>query len=66
MKTLNWIAWGSLSVAALIILLATIILITGTGLFGFSHVVNFFHAANTFILFSIAIFLVVYRCDCKK
>lgn len=66
MKTLNWIGWISLAIAALIMLLAVIFLITDKGMFGFSHVVNYFQAASTFILFTIAIFIVCYRCDCKK
>jgi hypothetical protein len=66
MKTLNWIGWISLGIGAIIMLLAGIFLITGKGMFGFKHIVNHFHAANTFILFSIAIFLYVYRCECKK
>jgi hypothetical protein len=66
MKTLNWIGWISLAIAVLIMLFAGIFLITDKGMFGFSHVVNYFHAANTFILFTIAFFIVVHRCDCKK
>jgi len=66
MKTLNWIGWISLGIGALIILLAGICLITGKILFGFTHIVNYFHAASTFILFAIALFIVVYSCDCKK
>jgi hypothetical protein len=66
MKALNWIGWISLAIAALIILLACITLITGKSLFGFTHIVNYFHAASTFLLFAIASFIVVYKCDCKK
>jgi hypothetical protein len=66
MKALNWIGWISLGIAALIILLAGISLVTGRNMFGFSHLVNYFHVANTFILFAIALFIVIYKCDCKK
>jgi hypothetical protein len=66
MKALNWIGWISLALAALIVLLAAISLFTGSNLFGFTHIVNYFHAANTFALFAIAVFIVTYRCDCKK
>jgi hypothetical protein len=66
MKSLNWIGWISLCIAALIVLLAGISLITGKSIFGFAHLINYFLAANTFILFAIALFIVVYRCDCKK
>ena len=66
MKALNWIGWISLAIAALIVLLAAISLFTGRNIFGFAHLINYFHAANTFVLFAIAIFVVTYRCDCKK
>lgn len=66
MKALNWIGWISLALAALIILLAVISLVTGRNMFEFAHVVNYFHVANTLILFTIAIFIFIYRCDCKK
>jgi hypothetical protein len=66
MKTLNWIGWISLAIAALIILFAGISLLTGNIMFGIKHLVNYFHAASTFILFTIALFIVVYKCDCKS
>lgn len=66
MKTLTWIGWISLGIAALIMILAGVFLVTGKGMFGFKHMVNHFHAANSFILFAIAIFIVAYRCECKK
>jgi hypothetical protein len=66
MKTILWMGWTSLAVAVLIILLAAVFLITGKEIFGIKHLVNYFHAANTFILLTIALFIFVYRCDCKK
>jgi hypothetical protein len=66
MKTLNLIGWISLALAALIMLLAAIFLFTGKEMFGIRHLVNYFHAANTFLLFTIALFIYVHRCDCKK
>jgi hypothetical protein len=66
MKTLNWIGWISGGIGAVIILLAGISLVTGICIFGFSHIVNYFHAANSFFLMAITLFIVVYRCDCKK
>jgi hypothetical protein len=66
MKNLNWIGWISLAIAVLIIMMGGIFLITGKEMFGIRHLVNYFHAANTFILLSIAIFIYAYRCECKK
>jgi hypothetical protein len=66
MKTLNWIGWVSCGIGILILLLAGISLVTGKNLFGFVHVVNYFQAANSFFLLTIALFIVVYRCDNKK
>ncbi len=66
MKSLNWIGWISFGIGVFILLLAAISLITGKNIFGFSHVVNYLYAANSFFLMAIALFIVVYRCDCKK
>ena len=66
MKNLNWIGWISLAVAVLIILFGGIFMITGREMFGIRHLVNYFHASNTFILLAIAIFIYSYRCECKK
>jgi hypothetical protein len=66
MKALNLIAWISGGIAALIVLLAVVSLLSGKILFGLIHVVNFFHAANSFLLITIALFIYIYRCECKK
>ncbi len=66
MKALNWIAWISAAIGALIVLLAVISLLSGKNFFGFGRVVNYFHAANSFFLITIALFIFVYRCECKK
>jgi len=66
MKTLNWIGWISLALAALLVLFAGISLLIDKPIFGIKHAVNYFHAASTFILFTIALFIVVNRCECKK
>lgn len=66
MKAFNWIGWISLGIGSLIILFAAISAVTGRNLFGFAHLVNFFNAANSFILFAIALFIVTYRCECNK
>jgi hypothetical protein len=66
MKTLNWIGWISGGIGVLIILFAVISLLVGKILFGFAHLANFFQAANSFFLMTIALFIVVNRCECKK
>lgn len=66
MKTLNWIGWISGAVGILIIAFASISLLTGRNLFGFTHIVNYFHAASSFFLITIALFIVTNRCQCKK
>jgi hypothetical protein len=66
MKALNWIGWISAGIGVLIILFAGISLLTGTILFGFKHLINFFHVANSFFLLTIALFIVAYRCECNK
>jgi ABC-type nickel/cobalt efflux system permease component RcnA len=66
MKALNLIAWISGGIAALIVLLAVVSLLSGKILFGLTHVVNYFHAANSFLLITIALFIYIYRCECKK
>lgn len=57
MKVLTWVGWISAIVGALIVLFALISLLTGRIMFGFGHAVNFFHAANSFFLISITLFV---------
>ena len=66
MKNINWIGWVSLGIAVIIILLGVIFLITGKEMFGIKHLVNFFHAANTFLLLAIAIFIYPHRVEGKQ
>ena len=66
MKALNWIAWISAAVAAVIILLACISLLIGKEIFGINHVVNLFQASNSFLLLAIALFIVTKKCECKN
>jgi hypothetical protein len=66
MKVLNWIGWISCCIGILIIVFAGISLILGRNLFGFSHIINYFNAANSFFLITIALFIVTNRCECKK
>jgi hypothetical protein len=64
MKALLWIAWVSAAVAGIIVLLACISLVTGKSLFGLVHVVNYFHAANSFLLMAIALLIITKQCCC--
>ena len=67
MKILKWIAWISAGVGLIALLLAPISYLFngGNALVGL-HIVNFFHVASTFFLITIALFIYVYRCECKK
>ena len=67
MKTPRLIAWISLSIAGLLIILALLCLINGKSLFGITHVINIFHVVNSFALIAIAIFIATKQCccDCK-
>jgi hypothetical protein len=62
MKTLTWIGWISGGAGVLILLFAAISLVSGRILFGFNHVVNFFHAASSLFLAAITMFLAAERC----
>jgi uncharacterized membrane protein len=68
MKALNWIAWISAGVGAIILLLG---IIAGMFLprpyFGVvTNATTFFIVANSFFLLTIALFIFLYRCQCKE
>jgi len=65
MKSLNWIAWISAGIGLVMLLLAAISLIAGRAII-VENIINYFHAANTFFLITIALFVFLYRCQCKK
>ncbi len=66
MKALNLVGWISFGIGAAILLLAAISLVAGKNVAGFGHVVNYIHAANSFFLITIALFIVVNRCECNR
>ncbi|MGQ9620531.1 MAG: hypothetical protein ACUVTX_06040 [Bacteroidales bacterium] len=66
MRPLNILAWISGSIGVLIVIIAAISLVIGRNLFGFKHLVNYFHAANSFLLIAIAMFLAEKRIDTGK
>lgn len=57
MKGIIVAGWVSLGIGVIIVILAGISLLTGRNMFGFNHLVNFFHAANSFLLIAAALFL---------
>lgn len=67
MKALKWIAWisGGIGLIFLILVPVSLIFNGGNAIIGL-HIVNFFHAANSFFLVTIALFIFLYRCECKK
>jgi hypothetical protein len=65
MKALPWVAWISAGFGVVCLILAAISLISGTAIIG-QHIINFFHVANSFFLLTIALFVFIYRCECKK
>jgi hypothetical protein len=67
MKTLNLIAWISAGFGALIVLLGLISGIIGKSIIpSVSHLVNYFLISDSFFLITIALFVFLYRCECKK
>jgi hypothetical protein len=65
MKTLKWIAWISLGIGVLFVLMGIIQSIFGQFLRG-SHLINYFIAGDSFFLITIALFIYLYKCECKK
>jgi hypothetical protein len=61
MKVLNWLAWISAFTGAVFILLGVIAVILPKPLLNVPHNINFFHAANTFLLMAILLFIVTRR-----
>jgi hypothetical protein len=64
MKKTRLIAWILAAIAGLIIILAIVSLLTCKVIFGINHAVNYFHAANTFLLAAIALFIASKNCCC--
>jgi hypothetical protein len=65
LKVLNWLAWTSVIIGVIFIIVGLISafverIIPGT------ESVNFFHAANSFFLGAIALFVFLIKCQVKK
>lgn len=65
MKALNLIAWISGGIGVLFVLLGLIQVVFGR-LSPSTEIINYFHAGNSFLLVTIALFVFLYRCECKK
>jgi hypothetical protein len=65
MKALKWSAWISGGIGVVLLLLAAISIIFRIHPMG-NQIASYFHAANSFFLLTIALFIFLYKCDCKK
>jgi hypothetical protein len=65
MKTINWLALISAGIGLVMLLLAAISLIVGEAII-VENTINYFHAANTFFLITIALFVYLIKDQSKK
>jgi hypothetical protein len=65
MKALKWIAYISADIGALFVLIGLIQLVFGRFIQG-TEIINYFHAANSFFLITIVIFLYIHLIQNKK
>jgi hypothetical protein len=65
MKALKWIAYISADIGAIMLLLAAISIIARRAII-VENIINYFHAANTFFLLTILIFLYIHLDQHKK
>jgi hypothetical protein len=65
MKPLNWIAWISSGIGLILVILGIISILFGR-LRPQTESVSFFHAANSFFLMTIALFVYLIKCQGKK
>ena len=65
LKALNWIAWISAGLGVIFIIIGFISAYVGR-IFADTESVNFFHAANSFFLGSIVLFLFLIKSGIKK
>jgi hypothetical protein len=66
MKALNLVGWITGGIGALLILLGVISGLINKSLLPIEHFVNYFHIANSFLLTTVALFIVVNRCKCNE
>lgn len=66
MKIFTWIIWILIALAVILIVIAGVSLLFGFKIWGI-NLISFFHAANSFLLLSIAIYLASGKCgNCKE
>ncbi len=65
MKALKWIAWISGGIGVLFVISGLIQCVFGHWGWG-RYIINYFLVADSFFLITIALFIFIYRCDCKK
>jgi hypothetical protein len=65
MKALNWIAWISSGIGLIFVFLGLLQVVFGKFISG-TEIINYFHAANSFFLITIALFVFLLRCESKK
>jgi hypothetical protein len=66
MKALNLIAWISGGIGSLLILLGSISFLIKVNFLHVNSIANIFNVANSFFLITIALFILLHKCDCKK
>jgi hypothetical protein len=66
MKALNLIGWISAGIGVVFIILGLISGFINGPILPVEHGVNYFHMANSFLLLTVALFIVVNRCECNK
>lgn len=66
MKILKWIGWSSAAVGTILMALGVLSQLTVIGLFPVQHNVSYMHAANSFFLLAIVLFIATKNCctDC--
>jgi hypothetical protein len=65
MKALTWIAWISAGIGILFMLFGGLCY-RFVNVFNFNQGLSYFQIANSFFLLTIALFIFLYRCQCKK
>jgi len=66
MKALNLIAWISGGIGVLLVLAGSISFIIKLNFLHVNSIANVFGVANSFLLITIALFILIHKCDCKK
>jgi len=65
-KVLNWIEWISTGIGGVFIILGLIQVLIGKRFGPSVEIINYFHAANSFLLLAIVLFLFIHLGQFKK